>query len=540
MALQIRRGTEAERQLIIPLQGELIYTTDTKKVYIGDGVTLGGVLIAGGGSGGAVDSVNGQTGNVVLSTSEILEGTSQYFTEERAQDAAALMFTNGNHTGISFVYDDANNRIDAVVSGGAGGGSVESVNGLIGTVVLTTTNITEGTSQYFTEERAQDAAALMFTNGNHTGISFVYDNIDNVFNVSLEDQISIDRLIANDTIFTNNIGLVDEENFLNIAGDVNIVGTLFTSSSISAPVITTTNLGVDSLTSLLRTDYPIFLNQSETDPSAILVTQSSNINTFPPSINLRRARGTEETEFTVEQGDRIGSINFRPFDGISTTLGTSIFSEVAGPVSSGVVPTALVFQTTRVNGTFLEAARFDQNGTLIIGRNGTTPPVSIFSVAHNSNTSTNDCVFYRARGTTASQQPVIENDPILDLTFRGRSNTIQSTCTVLRSVVDGTVGDNIIPGRFEVLLANSSGVVTRRLALKNDGRLQVDSIEPLNGKLDINASTVTLTDFLSLPIYEDDTARDTAITLPSAGMVIYISGSVNRPQFYNGTSWINL
>lgn len=43
MALRLRRGTDAERLLITPAEGELIYTTDTKKVYIGDGVTPGGL-----------------------------------------------------------------------------------------------------------------------------------------------------------------------------------------------------------------------------------------------------------------------------------------------------------------------------------------------------------------------------------------------------------------------------------------------------------------------------------------------------------------
>jgi hypothetical protein len=45
MALRLRRGTDAERQIITPLQGELIYATDTKKLYIGDGSTAGGVLV---------------------------------------------------------------------------------------------------------------------------------------------------------------------------------------------------------------------------------------------------------------------------------------------------------------------------------------------------------------------------------------------------------------------------------------------------------------------------------------------------------------
>lgn len=50
MALRLRRGTDAERLTIIPLQGELIYTTDTKKLYVGDGAEIGGVLV------GPVDS----------------------------------------------------------------------------------------------------------------------------------------------------------------------------------------------------------------------------------------------------------------------------------------------------------------------------------------------------------------------------------------------------------------------------------------------------------------------------------------------------
>ena len=42
MALQIRRGTEAQRAVLTGVAGELLYTTDTKKLYVGDGVTAGG------------------------------------------------------------------------------------------------------------------------------------------------------------------------------------------------------------------------------------------------------------------------------------------------------------------------------------------------------------------------------------------------------------------------------------------------------------------------------------------------------------------
>jgi len=40
--LKIRRGTNAQRKLVVLEQGELGYTTDTSRAFVGDGVTLGG------------------------------------------------------------------------------------------------------------------------------------------------------------------------------------------------------------------------------------------------------------------------------------------------------------------------------------------------------------------------------------------------------------------------------------------------------------------------------------------------------------------
>ena len=43
MSLQIRRGTDAERQGIVFDDGEIVYATDTGTVWVGDGVTAGGI-----------------------------------------------------------------------------------------------------------------------------------------------------------------------------------------------------------------------------------------------------------------------------------------------------------------------------------------------------------------------------------------------------------------------------------------------------------------------------------------------------------------
>lgn len=46
MSLRLRRGTDAERAAVVFDTGELVYTTDTKQVYIGDASTPGGILLS--------------------------------------------------------------------------------------------------------------------------------------------------------------------------------------------------------------------------------------------------------------------------------------------------------------------------------------------------------------------------------------------------------------------------------------------------------------------------------------------------------------
>ena len=48
MALRIRRGTAAELAVITPADGELIYVTDNKALYVGDGTTTGGKFLSSG------------------------------------------------------------------------------------------------------------------------------------------------------------------------------------------------------------------------------------------------------------------------------------------------------------------------------------------------------------------------------------------------------------------------------------------------------------------------------------------------------------
>jgi len=121
MALKIRRGTDAQRSGVTFDQGEIVWTTDAQNLWVGDGITQGGVPVVGSSVIGYGLSFNNTTKRIELGTvytddiTESPTAVKKFFTQELAQDAAALLFTTGIHTGVTVQYDDLNGRINLTV-----------------------------------------------------------------------------------------------------------------------------------------------------------------------------------------------------------------------------------------------------------------------------------------------------------------------------------------------------------------------------------------------------------------------------------------
>ena len=123
MAIKLRRGLEIDRMPIVFAQGEIIYVIDTKKVYIGDGVTFGGNLVTGEELLTALDDVQisslannnllsynsslSKWQNKAVTTTDITEGTNQYFTAARVR-AVVL-------TGLSLATNAVISATDSVL-----------------------------------------------------------------------------------------------------------------------------------------------------------------------------------------------------------------------------------------------------------------------------------------------------------------------------------------------------------------------------------------------------------------------------------------
>jgi hypothetical protein len=275
MSLRIRRGTNSQRTGITFDLGEIVYTTDTQKLYIGDGVTAGGkhVLETSVGNGFTFNPTTQQVdfaiGNLFLTTTQVTEGSNQYFTTERAQDAvgAALVAGNSFNTGITFTYDDANNRITAISTGGAtttvssdtnpslgGNLNASSFNitgvGSLGATTITATNLggNINVGSYNITGTGSISASSITANtlgGNLNANSYNITNIGNLgastltaanlggnLNASSYNITSIGSLSA--TTFTAN----------NLGGNLNTgIHAITGTGSISTGTITATNLG---------------------------------------------------------------------------------------------------------------------------------------------------------------------------------------------------------------------------------------------------------------------------------------------------------
>jgi hypothetical protein len=126
---------------------------------------------------GGVTSVNTQTGDVVLSSTEISEGTNLYYTDSRVDTRfdtrLALKSTTDLTEGLNLYYTNARSRSAISVTGT---GSYDSINGVIdiqggvtsvntqtGDVLLTTNEISEGTNLYYTDTRFDNRLSLKTT-----------------------------------------------------------------------------------------------------------------------------------------------------------------------------------------------------------------------------------------------------------------------------------------------------------------------------------------------------------------------------------------
>lgn len=163
MALRIKRGTDAERQGITPDSGEPVWTIDTKKLYIGDGSTAGGVLVTGAEGGGSLTGIDDNTTGVVLTLADSVST----FSNDVDLDVNDLILSGGEINGTGDIDILGNitasgnitaNSVIATVVGTLDGDVTGSVFGDDSTLIVDSVN-----NEIFTSIINHDDAELSIT-----------------------------------------------------------------------------------------------------------------------------------------------------------------------------------------------------------------------------------------------------------------------------------------------------------------------------------------------------------------------------------------
>jgi hypothetical protein len=399
MALQLRRGLDgAARTAFIPGVGEIIYTTDTKKVYVGDGQTAGGNPVS------LISSVNTQTGAVVLTADNISEAsgspTNLYFTTERAQDAVAAAFIAGNayNTNITFTYDDANNRITASVPSGSSVIQTGTTNSLAyyganGTVLSPSANIQWNETNNLLQNIN---GTVQVTANNYGRATILCDNyhvsstVSNAFTMQRArgTNISPAVVLAGDVIHSLSFQAYDGTQ---MTSAVAIVGTITNGATISNGITPgTLSFQTMSQTGAFEsrariTDAGLTLGpnlNTDTGSSRLAVRQAATSNgtatiqarnyfsdAYGAEVGLTKYRGTYGVTAPVQTNDILGQVT-----GYGATVagtggngspaaGASIQFVADGTISSGKVPGAINLTVANNNGTM---------GTVVKINNATT------------------------------------------------------------------------------------------------------------------------------------------------------------------------
>jgi hypothetical protein len=429
MPLQIRRGTEAERQSMTqPLApGELLYTTNTvtgeKQLFVGDGATLGGNLVGG-------------------------------FSISDAKDAAAASILAGTHENITFTYNSTTKSLSARVD-------IIDHNQLVAESVAT--------DQIFDRSSTLIVDLINATfngdvNGNLVGDSLGYHTGDVKGSVFASDSTM----------------LVDATNG-SIRGD--IITSLIRSEDSSRILVDTP---IAFSTDVVVEGESIFENEAifriANSTSRILTISQHHDDQLASALTFRRGRNTEGIPTALVADDVIGDIDWNGFNGTGYITGASIkgvYESGSGDFSRARLEFYTVdplsnLSTRRLTIDTVGSITAEAQIRQVIQRYSATAPLQI-SLQHHDTAASRNIVYARSRGTADSSQIVQNGDEIINLRFNGFDGTNYLSGAGISAVVQGATSTGTMPSRLDFSTNNGTSLATR-VTINPGGRL-----DALNG-----------------------------------------------------------
>ena len=512
MSLQIRRGTTADRLSITPIEGELIYDTVEKALYVGDGTTVGGIATA------------------PSSVSNI-------------EDTAAALFTNGTHANISYVYDNLNAKINSTVNLSNYSGIITAT-GLKGNLYANDDSLlVDATLKGFELEGTVRTNITPFSDGSYDLGSFT--------NRFKDLYLSGNSLFLGDAVI-NAVGSAVSLPAGSTVGGIPIGDGILEGGTYQINI-----LGSDS--SLIVNTFTSSINAAGGVFGDLFGDVTGNVfgNVTGDVIGVLTGSVYGQDSSVLVNGFT-GEIGGTFIGDLGANLNTNGFALL----DSNVL--AIVSQNYTQFGSSSPAV----NGNIVIRRNSYTGGILdgkggfLYDQYHN-NFLSDRFVFHRSRGTPTAPLPLQTNDQIAELIFVGNTSVapFSQASAAIRIVANSAPVSNTIPGRIEFRTNNGDGSgLNRVMVLTPDLRTLTDKIEGLRTTLtvignlygsvigddsstivdsttsSINASSVNATSFVQFGSLT--TAERNALSAVN-GMVIYNTTN-NKFEGYQNGSWIYL
>jgi hypothetical protein len=326
------------------------------------------------------------------------------------------------------------------------------------------------------------------------------------------------------------------------SGVGNIVGTSLSINDASGnPAFTVQNDGTASGSSFILnpstkkfgfgTKNPLsvlHVNEESADPYRGFTLAQHNDSPAAAVINILRSHGSESAPTPLVQGDNIGALHTVPWDGnlsnpdYSPT--SSFIFTVDGPVSPGLVPTAMTFWTGSNPTTRLEHMRITSAGNVGVGTktpatplhvvdtNGTNMTRGIVSAQHNDGPQAALVVMRKSRGTESSPSEVVQGDYTGNLVneswdpaaFGGTGGYVRTA--QIAFFTDGAPSRGSIPTAIKFQTGSTTSADTTSLIeglrISHDGNVGVGGVDSPTQKLEVNGG-VRLNTVIAQPVCND-------------------------------------
>ena len=345
MALRLRRGTDAQRQLITPLEGELIFATDTKLLYAGDGTTAGGVAVTGAGGGG-------------VTTLQLLTDTDI----SAPEDNQVLTYNSGTSKWVAANNSGAgslglNDLSNVFIGGDLYAGDILMCDGAGNFQPQSFTDFFDEQQNYKINIVGDDSTIILNTDNNALNGSTITATTGFVGDVTGDITGNVTGNLTGNAAGAHT-GTLDGDVSGSVFGDDSSILVDGINNTISCVSLGATQINTSDITATIADNVSV--------KSHYLVVENfggTGSNADATTIGTEISRGTSAAPATMQVGDYLGVVTMAAYNGTAMAVKSQIATIVDTVTGTNTLPTKMALTIHDFNSGYTTSATLDSRGT---------------------------------------------------------------------------------------------------------------------------------------------------------------------------------